>query len=65
MQPLSEQIMVRVTETTRRQLEQITANSITRNVSDHVRAAINEYIERNLPPHEFQTSPEAAPLPRS
>lgn len=61
---LTTTLKFRCTNEMRTQLEQITAASITRNVSDHVRAAISEYIERNLPPHDFQTSPEATPLPR-
>lgn len=38
---------VRLTDEQRKRLVRIAANSITDNLSDHIRAAIDDYIEKN------------------
>lgn len=38
---------VRLTDEQRKRLERIAAASITDNLSDHIRAAVDDYIEKN------------------
>ena len=64
MESLTEQIIVRITPSMRQQLEAITEASITRHASDHVRAAIQQYIERQHPPAVQDTAGALTPSPR-
>lgn len=50
---LSEKLQIRLSPTTKAQLERIAAlNPLTNDVSKHVRLAIDEYIERQEPKRE-------------
>jgi hypothetical protein len=58
-EPLTEYLpQVRCAPTLKTRLERVAERSVTRNLADHIRLAVEEYISRNEPPatphpHEF------------